>query len=404
MPPLIAAALIVLCEGLCFGAILPVIDRYNAALGGGPFLLGLLFALVSGPKVFSNPLFGRLSDRFGRRPVLVINTLGTFSGSVLWAVAPNVAWLAASRAVTGIFGAQAALANAIAADVSPLARRAASMAVLGAAFGLSVTFGPLLGALVGSAFSHAAVGWLCAGLQLASLLVIVFILPETRRAAGDAGVHHPAASGPDADERSESERWDRAVWRWMLVTLLAWTGFSAMNGTYQLVTRDVYGFDEVRTGIAFAVLGLVGVAVQGAAVRGVVARFGERLPAAVGIALLAAAFAGFAARPPVAVFWAATALVAIGSALLVPCLTGLISRGVSPRQQGAALGYQQGLIGLGRAGGAAGGGALYASGGAALVYGSAAAVLALSAAILVRRPRSAPVPPPTQTTPGHSPA
>src|SRR4029453_8587742 len=106
MPPLYAAALVVLLESLCFTTQFPVISYYVEQLGGGGGWIGLIFLLVAGPKVFSNPIWGSLSDRLGRRPVLAINTIGTFAGSVLWAMAPRfagggsgLAWLAISRAV-----------------------------------------------------------------------------------------------------------------------------------------------------------------------------------------------------------------------------------------------------------------------------------------------------------------
>ena len=109
MPPIVAAMLIVLLEALAFGTALPTLNLFVAKLGGGPLWAGVLFALVSGPKVIFNPLFGRAADRLGRRPLLLICTLGTMASSIGWALAPGIWWLAAARLVNGIFGAQAGL-------------------------------------------------------------------------------------------------------------------------------------------------------------------------------------------------------------------------------------------------------------------------------------------------------
>ena len=148
MPPVVAAALVVLFEGLVLWAVFPIMSYYCADLGGGPAAVGILFALMSGPRVLFNPIFGRLSERFGRRPLMVVASLGTMAGSIAWAVSPNVGWLAVSRAIAGIFGAQAALSSAVVADVTSPDRRSSGMGLVGAAFGLSMVFGPLLGGWV----------------------------------------------------------------------------------------------------------------------------------------------------------------------------------------------------------------------------------------------------------------
>ncbi len=399
MNPLIASAVIVLCEGLCFGAVLPVIGFYCERLGGGPITLGLLFALLAGPKVVMNPLFGRVSDRYGRRPVLLIATLGTLAGSVLWALAPNVVWLAISRGVVGVFGAQAAIAQAVAADVTPPARRAAAMGLLGAAFGLSITLGPLLGGIVSTAASNAAVGWVCALLQALSIVVIVTLLPETRGRSGAtfASDDAPAATGGPssrgADLPTLAPLLQRpAVRRLMLVTLLMWLGFSVINGTFQLLAAHAYHMTERHVSYAYAVIGIVGAVIQGGLIRRLAATLGEQVCGLAGLAVLAVAFALLAATPPAPVFWLVTTLLAAGSALAVPCIAGLVSRAVDEAEQGAVLGLHQGVIGLGRAGGAAFGGALYALAGAPLVYSTAAVVIVAGGWLLRPLPAASPSP------------
>lgn len=380
MPPLFAAALVVLLEGLSFGATFPVIGYYTQQLGGDALWVGAMFALLAGPKVITNPLFGRLADALGRRPVLLVNGLGTLAGSLMWAVAPSVGWLAASRGVTGVFGAQAALANTIAADVSPPEKRAAAMGHLGAAFGIAFTLGPVIGGLVGERLSYAAVGWVCAGLQLVSLAIIALALPETRRAGAAAS----AAAAPE--ERAMLGRTD--ILHLLIVTLVMTLGLSSFNSTYQLVTEHSYGFTAQQTGYALGCFGLCAVIVQGGVVRVMVRRFGERAAGMSGMVLMVAGFGLIALRLALPGLWTATVLLAVGSALAVPCLGALLSRRVGAAEQGAINGLNQAFVGLGRAGGAALGGVLYDWRGVTPTYASAAVVVALSLLLFAAPPRA----------------
>jgi len=391
MSPLRAAMLVVLLEALAFGATFPVLSYYCQDLGGGPVWVGVMFALVSGPRVLTNPLFGQLSDRFGRRAMLIVSTVGTLTGSIGWALAPNIHWLALSRAVTGIFGAQAALAQAIAADVSPPERRAASVGLLGAAFGIALTLGPAIGGTVAHHVSAAAIGWVCAVMQLTSLGVIAFLLRETRPETAPrvaARALEPALADAPAyahrvlvsDQALPEARgiWRPVVIELLVVTLVATLGLSQFTAAYPLLTDHVYRFTEQQTGYALACVGFIAALVQGGAVRVVVARFGERGPFIGGSLLAAAAYVLLAGSPPLWEFWTATVLLGIGMALATPCLNALLSRRVGPAEQGSIMGWNQGVTSLGRAGGALLAGWLYGRYGFRAPFGSAAGLLMLS--------------------------
>lgn len=377
MKPLLAVGLVVLCEGLAFGAVLPVVSYYCRSLGGGPLAVGLMFALVSGPKVLTNPLFGRLSDRFGRRPALAIATLGTLAGSIGWALAPTALWLAVARTITGLFGAQAGLAQAVAADVTPPERRAASIGVLGAAFGLAITFGPLIGGEVGTRFGNASVGWACALLQVLSLVVIATFLPETRpNRSGEV-------SGPSPRARRSLLK-TPGLPALLMGTLLVTVASSEMVPTFGLVLERGYGFAERQTGYAWAFFGLIGVVVQGALIRPMVAALGECTTTATGLLALAAGFALIAVEPALTTFWLATVLAAVGTALVTPALASMLSRSVDAEVQGSIAGIHQAVLGLGRAAGNYLGGSLYARFATAGPYVSAAALSLAALAVLLR--------------------
>jgi MFS transporter, DHA1 family, tetracycline resistance protein len=379
MPALPAVCLVVLLEVLCLGSIFPVISYYCSQLGGNAAWLGFMWALISGPKVVMNPLWGRLSDRWGRRPVLAIATVGTMSGSALWALAPGLGWLAISRAVNGIFGAHAGLAQAVGADVSPPEKRAASMGMLGAAFGVGITLGPLIGGIVSERYSYAAVGWLCATLEAISLLIICFVLPETRPAT-------PApADSATADLRKQERLLHRpGVLPLLIVTLVMTLGFAHTSSTYPLIAEHWYRFSPRQTGYALAVLGLIGVLIQGGGIRPLVQRYGEPLTAVIGLATLIAGFAVIAAHPATAMFWVATGLIAAGSSLAMPPLTALLSRCVGPEDQGGIMGLNQAVTGLGRAASVVLGGLIYQKLGAPMPYAAGAIVILVAGVLLWR--------------------
>ncbi len=337
MHPLLLAALIVLCEGLSLSALFPVVHAHVYALGGNAIAVGLLFALVAGPKVIVNALWGWAADRYGRRPVLIVVTLGTLAGSVGWALAPDLVWLAVARVVTGIFGAQAVLAMAIAADVSPR-RRAAAMAAVGAAFGVALTLGPPLGGWLGDGWGYARVGWLAASFQLVSLGLIVFGLRET------------VAPVPAMKVTSG--------WRTILgqpgvpFGLLAVSAMSAATSgliaTLGRYTEVLYDFAPRDVGLLFGAFGLVGAAIQGG-IRPAVARVGEESLGVLSLAVLSAGCVGLVTRPGQAGFWLTIVVIAAGTAAATTCLSALLSNRVTPDLQGRLMGMQQSVTALGRA-------------------------------------------------------
>lgn len=374
MAPTYAAALIVLFEGLVLWAVYPATSFYCEQFGGGPTSVGLMFALLSLPKIVSNPIFGRLSDRFGRRPLLAVASAGTLCGSVGWALAPSLGWLAVSRLIAGVFSAQSTLCQTVVADGTVPERRATALGVVGAAFGGSMVLGPLIGSWVAAHFSHAAVGWACAAIQSLSLLTVVFLLRETRptRAAPDLGTD---CRVPDNILRL------RGVIPLLAVTLVTAIVASQLT-TLSLFTRDRYGFGEKQAGYPFAFFGVIGVLVQGGVVRALTPRLGERNTAGLGLVALGAGFALLALPLPPWALWFGMGLLGAGAALNMPATTALLSSCVDERRQGSVLGYQQGATSLGRGVGSGAMGALYELCGPAVSYALTAA-LALWATLLL---------------------
>lgn len=385
MKPLACMFFVVLLEALCLTAILPILPDYTEQLGGSLSWTGVMFAAMALPKVFTNPIWGALSDRAGRRVALGANTIGTFAGSILWALAPTLDgvgfsglyWLILSRLQIGIFGGQSALAQAVGADVSAPAKRAATMGVLGAAFGSALALGPLLTwVVVGNSGDYARLGWVLAALQLASLAVIAFLLPETRPTTGNRDATDVTAG--DANQRSLLLHRREVLYLLAIVGVVTW-GLAEFNPTYPKVVEDIYQLDDRATQLAMAVFGFVAVIVQGGILRKLLPKLGEKHTALLGAAIAIVGFGTVALTPPLTVFWIASGLMAAGIALTVPCVSGMLSQRVEPDKQGALMGLQVATQSIGRSGGAQLGSSLYDFGGSAhgayAAYSSATLIL-----------------------------
>ncbi|MAE62152.1 MAG: hypothetical protein CMJ49_12450 [Planctomycetaceae bacterium] len=391
MPALICAALIVLLEGLTFAMVFPVLTDYTQELGGSVALAGLMFALVTLPKVVMNPLWGGLSERWGRRLAMALITLGTLTGSVLWALSKGVlngvllgglGWLIVSRVIAGVFSAQAALSYAIASDVSTTAKRTASLGVLGAAFGLAFTVGPAVGGIVADETSAQMVGWVCAGCQGLSLLIIAFGLRETRP-VGDGGRAAVETVGGAALLGR------RAVRGMLGVILLMTVAYGVLIPTFKPIVEDWYDWDVRQAGWALSLFGLVGVIVQGGVVRPLSKRIDNWRLGLAGLMMMSAGLVWIAAHPSGdGVFIVAMVLLAVGTSVAMPAITSMLSHEVGEDGQGVGHGLGQSATSIGRAAGFGISGVLFAYG-AAWPYWAGAAVGGIALMVLIGAGRPA---------------
>jgi DHA1 family tetracycline resistance protein-like MFS transporter len=396
MPPLLAAALVVFLEGLAFGVILPVLTPFTQQLGGNATWAGFLFAAATLPRVVFAPLWGRLSDRWGRRPTLAVIITGTTLASVLWAltlsldgvVMSALVWLLVSRLLYGVFAAQSVLGMAVASDVSDPSRRAAAMGVLGAAFGLAFTLGPAIGGHFAETFGMVNVGWLAGGLQFASIFVVFGLLRETL--PGDPA--RAADSDIFARPRSAVHLAAMPIIATLIaVGIISTAAYSVMFPTFPPLTEAWYGWNTDDVGFALSVFGLIGAFVQGGLIRPLARRIGNKGTAILGLALLVAGLFWVAIHPPTtAGLWGALSLMAVGTGLCVPTITALMSLSVNERDQGTVHGLNQSATSIGRTVGFLASGAIFEhiSRSATYYTGGAAALLSLLMLLLIR-PRQA---------------
>lgn len=369
---------VLLLELISLGATLPAIAFHVRELGGTAFHVTFCFFLTAAPKVALQPWWGSMSDRIGRKPVLLIALFGSLLSYVGWAVAPTLAIFLLARAFMGLFGSQLTLATSVVADRLPPSRRAQGIGVIGAIAGAGFVIGPLVGGIVASTLSLAAVGWVNVGFEALAIVLTLAFLPETV----------PPGGAARRADHNMLRMWRRAmaepVTAMLLLSVFATTlGVSVLQGTLVVLAEDRWGFDVARTGHALAVFFLVGAAVQGGALRRLVPRFGQLALARVGAVLLAAGVALLAPDGPVLFLWIALTLAAIGSSLNTPTMTGLLSDCTPSADQGRIQGLNQGITGLGRSFSGISMGAFYDHLGAAMPFSVSACAAFVGFVLLV---------------------
>jgi len=337
----------VLLDMLALGMIVPVLPKLVVDLLGGDTAqgaqvygyFGTAWALMQ--FVFS-PVQGALSDRFGRRPVVLMSNFGLGVDYVVMALAPNLIVLFVGRLISGITSASISTGYAYVADVTTPQMRAARFGMMGVAFGLGFVLGPALGGLAG-AISPRLPFWIAAILSLANgaygLLVLPESLPLARRAPFVWRKANPL--GALALLRAQPQLTSLAT-----VNLLDYLAHASLPSMSVLYMQYRYGFDERAVGLTLAAVGLCAMVVQGGLIGRAVKRFGERTTLIIGLAFGMAGFAtmGLAATAPV--FWIGIPLLALWG-FANPSALGLMSSRVGPTEQGALQGANSSLMGIG---------------------------------------------------------
>ncbi|HEX3344000.1 MAG TPA: TCR/Tet family MFS transporter, partial [Polyangiaceae bacterium] len=328
----------VLLDTLGLGLIIPVAPRLVASflgddLGAASHYFGVLVSLYAAMQFLFAPVIGGLSDRFGRRPIILISLAGAAASYLLSGLAPALSWLFVGRVISGITGASFSAAGAYVADVTPAAKRAQSFGLIGAVFGLGFIAGPAVGGLLGDVGLRLPY-FVAAGLNFVNMMYGLFVLPESLA---------PANRRPFSFARANPLGSLRALGRHSIVLGLTGTmmcSFLAqwiLQSIWALHTQSRFGWSLRMVGVSLMVVGLATAVVQGGLVRVVVPRLGERralvvglLMAVTGHTLLGLANHGWmilAFIPPLAL-----------GGLAGPAVQAIISREVGPNEQGELQG------------------------------------------------------------------
>lgn len=354
--------LTVFIDLLGFGMVLPLLPIYAKQFGGEyskdeiGFIIGILMASFSAMQFLFAPAWGRLSDRIGRRPVLLIGLLGSTVFYGLFGIATmqaSLAMLFVARIGAGIAGATISTAQAYIADATTLETRGKGMALIGAAFGLGFTFGPLLGAaaviLSHDVATSPAPGYVAAGLSGIALLLAIFKLPESltpdripeRRAWFDVASLNDALTIP-------------SVGALLLTSFMSVVSFGSFEQTVSLLLNDErghYQFDLNKILLVFAYIGCVLTFAQGVLVRRLMNRLGEQLMATSGAIVTIFGFVLLSragSQGGLTLLLVATAVEVTGFAFMTPSLNSLVSRRSDPAKQGGILGVLQSISALAR--------------------------------------------------------
>jgi DHA1 family tetracycline resistance protein-like MFS transporter len=363
---------IVFVDLLGFGMVVPVMALYAEKLGASKEATGWLMTGYSAMQFVFTPIWGRLSDRLGRRPLLLGSIGMTALAFLGYALAPSFGWLLASRVFAGAATANIAIAQAYIADVTAPEDRARGMGIIGAAFGLGFVLGPAIGGIL-SGVSVALPGFAAAGLAFVNGLAALAFLPEP--AARSAA---PRRAGLFAlvDELGRP-----GIRRLIVVFFLSVAAFSAMEATFALLAEHRFDLDQRHVSWLFAFIGVLVVIVQGGLIGRLTRRYGEARLLRVGLLLQAVAFLALPWSPGVPGLYAACVPLAVGSGLANPSLSSLLSRSARAEDQGGTLGMGQSAAALGRVIAPISATAAFGSVGFAAPYLGGAVLLFLSAGI-----------------------
>lgn len=345
-----------------FGVVIPILPILSRNFGASAVQTGLLLSVYSLMQFLFSPFWGRLSDRFGRRPILLLCLLGEALSYILFAQARTLEWLFIARILAGFFGASISTASAYISDITPKHERSKGMALIGVAFGLGFVVGPALGgglAVWGATINPAphfdtsfAFYWV-AGLCLANFLFGVKFLSESLS----------EKSEPAEKKKRLSMMWHylsgKTIGPLMAVFMLSSLAMSSMEATLILFMNEKFHWDVKQVSFGFAYIGVIMIFTQGFLVRRLLPKWGERKVLRLGVLLLALGLGGIAISGNLAAMGLTMTLLALGNGLANPANLGSISLLTSAQEQGAAMGVTQSMASLGRILGPLLGGVLY---------------------------------------------
>jgi MFS transporter, DHA1 family, tetracycline resistance protein len=350
-PPVRKAALAfifvtVVLDMLALGIIVPVLPKLVLQFEGGDnghaaAIYGAFGTVFAAMQFLFSPLLGALSDRFGRRRVILISNLGLGLDYVVMALAPSVGWLFAGRVVSGICASTFSAASAYIADVTPAEKRAESFGLLSAAFGLGFVVGPAVGGVLGAA-SPRLPFWVAAALSIANASYGLFVLPESlpieRRSALEWRRANPLVALAFLRRHAE-------VLGIATVVFIAGVAHEVQPSMWVLYTDYRYGWDARMVGWTLAAVGVLSAAVGGGLMGMATARFGERKSLLLGLLFGAAGFAIYGFAPTG--FWFCTGLPAVALwGLSGPAAQSLMTQRVDPSEQGRLQGAISALQGV----------------------------------------------------------
>jgi multidrug resistance protein len=351
----------ILIDFVGFSVLIPILPLFAESLGATPVQVALLLTLYALAQLLFSPVWGWVSDRVGRRPVILVSLAGTVLSFLVLAFARSTGALYAARVLAGFFAATIGTAQAVVTDVTRAEDRARGMAVIGAAFGAGMIVGPMLGGLL-SELGAKAPFYGVAVLAAANLALAWTRLPETRPAglASPGGFELLRALVP-TPLRLLAAVHERRIALFLYLFFHLFTAFAVLEALITLYVGRLFGASMLDVGLLFAWIGVVLVLTQAVALRRLARRLDEAQLVAIGLAAMGGGLAALPALPGFGWFFAAGAVIAVGNGIAIPAFTSLYSKACRAEQAGELLGQSQAMATTGRIVGPICGGALMQS-------------------------------------------
>jgi len=336
--------LVVVIDLIGFGIVLPLLPLYAKHYGASPAVIGLLAISYSVTQLLFSPIWGALSDRRGRRPILLISLIGAVLFYILFGWAPSLLWLFVARLGAGVFAANISTAMAYIADMTSRENRAKGMGLIGAAFGIGFIIGPAVGGFL-SQYSYSFPGYGAAMLSFSALALAVFKLPESlATSASSAKAGFLSSFWQPIQTALQQKDFVRPMLMYFLVTF----AFASMQVTFPLFTQEVFKFDVQHVGYLFALSGVMSILLQGGLIGRLSRRFGEGVLAIMGAAIYAGGLLAIPFSKSVTLLILIMGLLGLGTGLTLPTLTSLLSLSADEENQGSVLGVSRSVGTLAR--------------------------------------------------------
>ncbi|HEY9788400.1 MAG TPA: MFS transporter [Candidatus Obscuribacterales bacterium] len=378
--PLLLIFLTVFIDLVGFGLIIPVLPTYAQQLHADGTQVGLLLASYSLMQFLFTPFWGRLSDRIGRRPVLLVSLLASSVGYAIWGLSTSLEALFLSRIVAGAGNANIAVAQAYVSDVTSAENRAKGMGMVGAAFGLGFVLGPAIGGF-SAAYGLQTIGFIACAISVVDLVLTFFLLPEPEKRS-HAGAERFAVGKGFYLETLASEKLRTSLAIFFISTF----AFANMEATLVMLTRDQFSFTPQQNSLMFTYIGVLIVLVQGGMIHRLAKKYGEKRLISIGTVLVSLGLLLTPFTKSVPVLCAALALLAVGSGINNPSNQSMISKLAPPDRVGGVLGVGQSLSTLGRILGPSVGGASFQYLGMSSPYVIGAVAMVVAFLISLRLP------------------
>jgi MFS transporter, DHA1 family, tetracycline resistance protein len=347
-PSLLIIFLTVFIDLIGFGIVMPLLPIYSKEFGATGWMNGAIVGSFSLMQFVFAPWWGRLSDRVGRRPVLLVSNFGSAVAYAMFGYASTFTgekalWLLlVSRVFAGICGANLSVASAYIADVSPPEKRSKSMGLIGMAFGLGFIMGPALGSFSADKFGHSGPGWVAGAICAVNFILTAILLVESRKPTGEPHVY-----------RVRLAQWahtfqNRTVAFLIVIYFFATFAFASFEMTIGFILRDNFGYGPKQIGYYITYCGVLSALLQGGGIGPLVKRFGERTLLSMALIITAVGLLLLPFMTSQAGLLIALGVFAFGSGIHRPPLFGLISLLTPSNEQGATMGVSQSASSLAR--------------------------------------------------------